>query len=445
MRSLVLALFIFGTIPFIFTRPYLGLLVWSWIGYMNPHRLTYGFAYSFPWVMLIAVVTLIALAISKENKRIPWTTVSVLLLVFFLWTTFTTIFAVMQDDAWGKWDQFAKILVMVAVTLMLVQDRKRMHWLVWLIVLSIGFYGVKGGVFTILKGGNHHVFGPPGSFIGDNNDLAMAFCMILPLMRYLQLQAKRKVVKLGVTAAMLLTGVATLGTYSRGGLIGLAVISAVLFLRSRRRIAVILVLGVVVMTAYHFMPAQWMARMDTLHNPTEVNTLQTRIQSWEFSTNVALHRPLTGGGFDVYKSKSMWAAYGPDGANQRAIHSIYFRVVGDQGFPGFFLYIGLLGASLWACSRTRRMSRKLPDEKWAYDLATMLQVSLLGFMSSGAATTSAYFDLTYQLMAMCTLLPLILAARAAGAKLAARDAELSVKTAPQLAAARVRLMERAAR
>ncbi len=55
-------------------------------------------------------------------------------------------------------------MVMVFVTLMLVNNRERMHWLVWMIVVSLGFYGVKGGVFTILKGGVNHVFGPAGKF-----------------------------------------------------------------------------------------------------------------------------------------------------------------------------------------------------------------------------------------------------------------------------------------
>lgn len=413
MRGIVLALFIFGTIPFILTRPYVGLLVWAWIGYMNPHRLTYNFAYSFPWVMLIAAVTLIALAISKENKRIPWTSVSVLLLVFLLWTMLATVFAVLPDLAWAEWEQFAKILAMVAMTLVLVKDRARMHWLVWVIVISIGFYGVKGGIFTILKGGAHHVYGPEGSFIGDNNDLAQALCMILPLMRYLQLQAKRRVVRIGLIVAMMLTGISILGTYSRGGLIALVVVGIALFVRSRRRIAVILVLGALGFTAYNFMPAQWTARMDTLQDARQVNTLQTRIQSWEFAANVALHRPITGGGFDVYQSIPMWEAYGPPGATPRAVHSIYFRVLGEQGFPGLFLFLALLAASLWTGSRVRRATRDAPGEKWAYDLATMLQVSLLAFMSAGLATTSTYFDLSYQLMAMCTLLPLIIAAKAA--------------------------------
>ena len=115
MRDIALALFIFGMIPFILMRPFVGLLIWSWLGYMNPHRLCYGFAYSFPWVMLIAVVTLVSLALSKESKKIPLTAITVLLVVFLAWTGLATSFAATPAAAWEKWEEFAKVLVMVFV------------------------------------------------------------------------------------------------------------------------------------------------------------------------------------------------------------------------------------------------------------------------------------------------------------------------------------------
>ncbi|EQD28778.1 O-antigen polymerase, partial [mine drainage metagenome] len=179
---------------------------------------------------------------SKESKRIPWSTISVLLVMFLLWTGLTTFYAAVPDSAWEVWLEFAKILIMAFVTLMLVNNRERMHWLVWMIVVSLGFYGLKGGIFTILHGGANHVFGPPASFIADNNALALALCMTLPFMRYLQLNSSSKFVRTGLGFAMLLTGVAVLGTYSRGGLIALAIVAGALFLKSRGRLAVVVVI-----------------------------------------------------------------------------------------------------------------------------------------------------------------------------------------------------------
>lgn len=406
MRDIVLALFIFGTIPFVLSRPYIGLLVWSWIGYMNPHRLTFGFAYSFPWVYLIAVVTLVSLAFSKESKRIPKSSVSILLFVFLAWTAITTVFGVEQASAWEKWDEFAKVLAMVFVTLMLVNNRERLHWLIWVIVVSLGFYGLKGGIFTLTHGGASHALGPPGSFIADNNAFAMAMCMTLPLMRYLQLHTANKLVRIGLGVALLLTGITVLGTYSRGGLIGLVVVAAALLLKGRRKIALIVTLVVVGYVAYQFMPPQWTARMGTLRDAKQTDSGETRIQSWQFSANLAFHRPLVGGGFDAYENADTWSRYAPEGAKQRAVHSIYFRVLGEQGFVGFALFLALLTAGWRSCARVRKRTRDSPGARWAFDLASMLQVSLAAFMSAGAFLPMPYFDLSYQLMAVCVLLEL---------------------------------------
>ncbi len=404
MRDIALALLIFGTLPYILMRPYVGLLVWSWLGYMNPNRLCYGFAVSFPWVQLIAIVTLASLVFSKENKRIPWSAVSVMLVMLLCWTGLTTLTAVVPDAAWNKWQEFAKVLVMVFVTLIVVNNRERMHGLIWMIVVSLGFYGLKGGLFTITHGGTNHVLGPPNSFIADNNALALALCMTLPFMRYLQLHSSWKLVRIGLGVSMLLTSVAVLGTYSRGGLIGLAVIAAALFVKSRRRLTVIVVFAVVGFTAWHFMPAQWADRMGTLQEARQTNSGETRIQSWQFSTNVALHRSLLGGGFDVYQSALMWERFGPEGATPRAVHSIYFRILGEQGFPGLVLFLALLFVSWRNCSRVRKRTRNLPDMRWAFDMASMLQVSLVAFMAAGAFLPMSYFDLSYQLMALSALL-----------------------------------------
>jgi hypothetical protein len=52
------------------------------------------------------------------------------------------------------------------------------------------------------------------------------------------------------------------------------------------------------------------------------------------------------------------------------------------------------------------MTRDLSGFKWAYDLASMLQVALLAYMAAGAFLPMTYFDLTYQLMALCAILRL---------------------------------------
>jgi probable O-glycosylation ligase (exosortase A-associated) len=146
--------------------------------------------------------------------------------------------------------------------------------------------------------------------------------------------------------------------------------------------------------------------MGTLQDAKQTSSGETRIQSYGFAVNVALHRPLLGGGLNVYQSGSMWQSYGPEGAIPRAIHSIYFRALGEQGFPGLALFLALLFVSWRNSSRVRKRTRQISEEKWAFDLASMLQVSLVAFMAAGTFLPMTYFDLAYQVMALCAVLEL---------------------------------------
>src|SRR5438309_1278795 len=113
MRDVALTLVIFGTLPFILWRPHIGVLVWTWIGFMNPHRLTWSFAYDMPFAMIVALATLVGLLISREPKKIPWTREAIVLLVFLTWVLLTTIQSIYPTLAWFKLNQFWKILLMI--------------------------------------------------------------------------------------------------------------------------------------------------------------------------------------------------------------------------------------------------------------------------------------------------------------------------------------------
>jgi len=145
--------------------------------------------------------------------------VSILLAAFWAWMLVTTFFALNPVGAWEQWDKVWKTQLFVFITMMLLTTRARIEALVWVMVISLGFYGVKGGIFTILTGGSYHVYGPAASFIGGNNEIALALNMTIPLFRYIQLQARATWLRYAMGASMALTVVAILGTQSRGGLL----------------------------------------------------------------------------------------------------------------------------------------------------------------------------------------------------------------------------------
>lgn len=404
MRDLFVTTVIMASLPLILYRPYVGVLMWCWIGYMNPHRLSWGFAADFPFAMIVALVTMAAMLFSREEKRIPWTRETVVLLIFILWMCVTTLFAMHPEVATEQLIKVLKIQLMTFITLVLMKDKFRIELVVWAIGLSLGFYGVKGGIFTITSGGGNHVMGPNGTFIGGNNEIGLALIMTVPLLRYLQLQAKRQVIKWGMGIAMMLTVVAILGTQSRGALVGLAVMGTMLIWKTRKRFVLLLLMGPVLYAAFQFMPAAWHDRMKTIETYEEDQSAQGRINAWHFAFNLAKDRPF-GAGYEAF-TPDLFALYAPDPNAVHDAHSIYFEILGEHGFVGLALFL-LLGWYAWrSCSAVVKQARAHSEGQWIADLASMVQVSLVGYAASGAFLGLAYFDFYYHLIALVVLLKL---------------------------------------
>jgi probable O-glycosylation ligase (exosortase A-associated) len=392
---------VFGVLMLEFKYPHYGIYLWSWLSYMNPHKLTWGFAYYFPFAFITAVVTLTAYLFSKEPKRLPLTPETILLIIFLGWMTFTTFFAFYPYLAWEQWDKVMKIQIMTLLTAMLITDRKRLEGLVWVIALSLTYYGDKGGIFTILHGGVHHVRGPEGTFIEGNNEIGLAMIMTVPLLRYLHLQAQNKWIRLALAASMVLTGLAAIGTQSRGALLAAVAMGSLLWLKSRNKVttAVYIIAAVALIAA--IMPQQYWERMNTIRTYEQDASAMGRINAWHTAFILAKDR-ITGGGFDTFQLPT-FRRYAPEPENVHAAHSIYFQVMGDHGFTGLvlFMLIGLLG---WRTgSKTIRECRKDPNRKWASDLAAMAQVSMIGYATGGAFLGLAYFDYYYHLVIILVL------------------------------------------
>jgi probable O-glycosylation ligase (exosortase A-associated) len=407
MRDLMLGVVVFGLLPYALMRPYVGLYLYSWISYMNPHRLAYGWAMNFPWAYILALVTLAGTLFSKEPRRMPWTRELTVLTLFVGWMLVTTLFAFYPDLAHEQLIKVLKIQLMIFVTPLLIDTKERLRGLVWVIVGSLGFFGVKGGIFTILKGGAYHVLGPDGSFIAGNNELALALLMAIPLMRYLQLTEPKRWVRQSLGAAMVLTGLSVVGSQSRGALIGGIAIMVFLWLKSRQKLMTAILIGFAVALIALVMPQEWYDRMATIETYQKDGSALGRINAWWTAWNVAVSHPLVGGGFDMFQAPT-FDLYAPDNSRVYYAHSIYFQVLGEHGFVGLFLFL-LLGFLAWrTASRVIRAAKSDSQHKWASDLAAMAQVSLIGYASAGAFLGLAYFDLPYHLVTIILLTRVLL-------------------------------------
>lgn len=410
MRDLFVTAVVFGSVPVILWRPWIGIIVWSWLSYMNPHKQAWGFATTMPFAFVVAVATLTGILFMREPKRIPWTRESITLALLLVWMFITTLVAMNPEGAWPQLEKVAKIQLMTFVTLMLITSEQRLKALVWIIALSLGYYGVKGGIFTISRGGAYHVLGPAGTFIEGNNEIGLALVIVIPLMRFLQLDAKQWWVRWGVGGAMFLSAIAAIGTQSRGAFLAIAAMGVFLWLKSRNKLVTGLLAAAAVAAVLAVMPPQYYERLGTIQTYEQDGSAMGRINAWWFAWNVANERPFVGGGFEVFRPW-FFKVYAPQPDNYHDVHSIYFEMLGEHGFVGLGLFLLLFLFTWRSASAIIRRTRKVAELKWMSDLAAMAQVSLVAYATGGAFLGLAYFDLPYHVVAIVIILTALLKQR----------------------------------
>ena len=403
MRDLILTAVVFGSLPYILKRPFIGLLMWVWLGIMNPHQMTWGFAASMPFALMVGACTLVSFVV-HFNKLYKFTVngITLTMMAFVLWMCISPLFSFHPDNEYFFWVRVMKVQLMVLIALFLVGNRDEINKMVWVLTMSVGFYGVKGGLFTIATGGTYRVFGPDYSYIADNNHVALAIIMTVPLFRYLQLQSANRWVRRGCVLAMFLCVAAALGSQSRGALLAIGAMSSFLWLKSRNKAMIGIILVLAVPLVFLVMPESWTSRMNTIKTYDQDESALGRINAWWMAWNLALDRFPIGGGFAIYEL-DVFARYAPI-PEPCAAHSIYFQVLGEHGFGGLFLFMTIWGLA-WICANAiLRKARDRKDLEWARDLAAMSQVSLIGYLVGGAFLSLSYFEVPYYIVVLLVVL-----------------------------------------
>lgn len=383
-------------------RPWIGAILWTWLSLMNPHRYTYGFAYDAPVALIAAASTLLGLLLTKDRES-PFKGAPVSWFVALsVWITVSWLLGIDVAGDMAQWEKVMKINLMILVGLALMRTKEHVIVLAWVCTMSLALLGAKGGVFTIANGGNYRVWGPPDSFVGDNNQFALALVMVIPLVRFIQMQATAKWLRLLLLAIMLLCAAAAIGSHSRGALLAISAMALLLWWRGRSRFIGGIAIVATAFALVTFMPDSWIDRMETIETYQEDNSALGRFSAWWVSWRVAFVYP-TGVGLNIARPE-LYALYSPNPElGTYVAHSIYFQVLGHHGFFGLFLFVMIWVATWRWASRLRKEAEGIPEARWAADMASMGQTALAGYLVGGAFLNLAYFDLPYYIMSMVVL------------------------------------------
>jgi probable O-glycosylation ligase (exosortase A-associated) len=409
MRNILLIFTVLTCSLVAIRRPVVGMLTFVWLGFFNPHSMTWT---TFPLSQLVAGATILGYLLSPEPKRFPVQRESILLLVLWILFAITTAFAIYPDKAVVRLEFVSKVLLMVFLSMCLINTEERIHSLLRIIALSLGFYAVKGTFFAVTTGGSELVYGPEESFLYPNNLIGLALAMNLPLVGYLIKIERRVWLRWVLWVIFFSSFPAIIFTYSRGAWLGIALAAALMVLRSRYKFSIIAASVIVGIGLSSFLvdltPRRLSQRYEALENYDTESSAQMRFGSWAYCRRVAYSNPITGGGFD-HNSVENYQKYAPEyherwGLYSSACHSSWFSMLGEHGFPAFILWLGLIGSVFVSLSRIRSVTVANPDLFWMFELAGAFQVSLAAYAVIGTFIDAAYFDMFYYLVAIVVIL-----------------------------------------
>lgn len=407
----MLAAFVLLLIP-AFKKPFIAVSLWLWTAMFFPGGWVYGAAQSIRYNLIFSILTIGGIFIVKNRPKAEVNALTILITLFLIWTTLTYLAGIGNPEVAGDhWMRFVKVVALYYCASAILIKKNHIDFFIWCIVLSVAFYATVEGLKLIASGGAHHINGIDGHILGDRNDLALAINMSIPLVVYLRGQNQSKIIKGGLLGIAILMVLCVLGTYSRGGLLGLLVLGGVYFKETNNKLISLLVLVIVIYIGSNLMPEEWFNRMDTIQNADQDASFMGRVVAWKISTLIALDYPIMGGGIKALEYYPVWMSYAvqlndkltfvatppPDMQSVHAAHSMYFQVLGDQGFVGLFLFL-LIN---WVAYRKLvKCIRKFEIRSSYYILAKMLKLSIIMYIVVGIALSKAYFDLIYAVYAL---------------------------------------------
>lgn len=409
MRDIVFVIFFAIIFAISIRKPFISVAIWLWSGLFVPVYWLYGFAESIRYNLIFAATGIIVYLLYKDKPKVNVDFLFVFVILFLLHTTLTSATSLIGHGvAWIAWENLFKAILLFVFICLTIRKPNHFNLILWIIALSIGFFSSVEGLKFIASVGGHQIHGPGGHLLSDNNHMALAMLMTIPLFIYLLSATPEKWLRLGLIALITLTVLAVLGTKSRGGFIGLVIVGGYFWYKSHRKILTTLAIMVAVFIASNLLQDSWFNRMETIETAEEDSSFNSRVISWKIHTLMAIKRPFLGGGFRSTQYGVVWRSLAADFDKLRfipspppsnkawAAHSIYFQVLGDHGFFGLTIYLLIICLAFLRLSSIEKYFRN----SWQARLSKMIKVSLMAYCVSGAAVSMAYFELFYVLLGL---------------------------------------------
>ena len=393
------ALLIAITLPLCVIAPFapeIGLYAYTWFALMRPDVLAWGSG--LPFSFILAAATLLgSLRFTGNIARLFDTPISVALICLQFPIAASVLFAQDTMATHDPFKQYIRMMVMAFLIPLLMVSLEDLRRLLLVMGISVGLLGTRFGLYGLVHGGVRFNAGY-GGMLADNNCLALALVMGVPLCWYGRFLVKRLWMKQVFTWAAILSLPAIIMTYSRGAALSLGVVLLVLAFRAKRKFWAVIILAMIAGGSVFLAGRSYLSRLETIKAPTEEGSAHARLIYAGVAFRMWKDHPLVGVGYGMTNEEKLMPYYMVNllEHGEQVIHDTYLQMLCDSGIFAFLIYVGLLWGTIgWLGISIHRMKRSHP-ELTPYPM--MLQTSLLGFAVGSTFLSRIEFDLIWMLL-----------------------------------------------
>ena len=432
---LIFILFLIGTFFILSLKTRIaGLYTYWWFAIFRPHDWVWNpIIHSLRLPLVAALLLVVPSLLQKKFPRInhPLATLMFLwVLLIFIADTLNGCSTMSIFRTKSVFDLFILIYITL-LTCQLVNNPKRLFWLIFVLSMSIAFHAGKGGIRAfITNADNYGAHNLTGMFTGSNA-YAMGTGMLLFFMifTYQQLNSNLVFEKTGkwytsesfIKIAKLFILIQILGSFynivslqSRGAFLA-TTLGIILWLLFQKKVLLIILISTVLMFSagailHKHLPEGFTERIESVFVDKEEldKSAASRPHFWRTAADIVKVYPAGigpgcyPGYYDRFDSSQGYFGF------HRSVHSSHFQILADSGYLGLIVWILLFVISykkLWQIKATVRSNIKDGVKRKFYiDLINMLICSQTVFLIGGSFYEYAYNDITWLTFALIIIL-----------------------------------------
>ncbi len=356
-------------------NPFVGLLVYVAFAILRPHELWFwsvsqGGHYS----RIVALGLLAGWLVHgfghwRFGRARP---IVYALLALMAWSIFSAwAIAGNSDLAWDFIEKLGKIVLPFLVGITLIDSVAKLRQLAWVILLSEGYLALE---FNLWYYGGYNRLALEGFGGMDNNCNAIALVTCLGLGGFLFFGCREWWQKAVVLVASGLMAHAVLLSFSRGGMLAMALTAGVAFCLIPKRLTHFLWLIAALAVMIWLTGPEIMHRFSTTFDSANPDpSIVSRKALWLACIESIKERPL---GVGPANWGEVVVRYGfPRG---KLAHTVWLQIGAELGLPGLGLLLIFYGTCVWRVFPMTREKTPVPDP-WCRHLARMVIASLIGF------------------------------------------------------------------